>query len=161
MIKGKYRTVEKFMENLIPIPITGCLLWGGYWHPRGYGRVYAGGKPQFRSAHVVLWELLNGPKPEGMDICHACDVRPCCNPVHLFLGTRKQNMEDMVRKGRWKPNRTQTKSHCKRGHELSGSNLKPYPKNPNWRVCRVCINLIKRQSRMKLRGERHVLTATN
>jgi len=35
--------------------------------------------------------------PPGIQVCHKCDVRHCCNPDHLFLGTREQNNLD-----RWK-----------------------------------------------------------
>jgi hypothetical protein len=56
-----------------------------------------------------MWEATNGPIPPGLFVCHTCDVnyppgdftyRRCCNVAHLFLGTPKDNVDDMVAKGR-------------------------------------------------------------
>jgi|ERR1700747_363931 len=51
-------------------------------------------------ASRFIWGALNGPIPEGLKILHTCDNPPCCNPKHLFLGSSKDNSEDMVKKGR-------------------------------------------------------------
>lgn len=57
-----------------------------------------GGKKKY--AHRISWELENGKIGPGMCVCHSCDTPSCVNPLHLFLGTQKENIEDMDNKGR-------------------------------------------------------------
>jgi HNH endonuclease len=47
-----------------------------------------------------MWTLTHGEIPEGMQVLHKCDTRPCVNPDHLFLGTNNDNVQDKIRKGR-------------------------------------------------------------
>ncbi len=53
-----------------------------------------------RSVARVSWEMHNGPIPKGLFICHRCDNPPCVRPDHLFLGTARDNQQDMRQKGR-------------------------------------------------------------
>lgn len=76
------------------LPPDVCWEWTGVTSPWGYGKFGN------NTAHRVMFEHHNGPIPSGLLICHHCDNPPCCNPAHLFLGTPKDNMQDMVRKGR-------------------------------------------------------------
>ena len=69
-------------------------------HPFGYGRMSAGRKVQIK-AHQLAYFIQYGPIPAGMCVLHKCDNPGCCNPFHLFLGTQKDNTQDMIRKGRW------------------------------------------------------------
>ena len=69
-------------------------------HPFGYGRMSAGRKMQIK-AHHIAYVIQYGPIPKGMCVLHKCDNPACCNPFHLFLGTKKDNTRDMMSKGRW------------------------------------------------------------
>ncbi len=51
-------------------------------------------------AHRLSYMAFNGDIPKGKSIMHSCDNRSCVNPDHLSIGTRKQNTQDMVNKGR-------------------------------------------------------------
>ncbi len=99
----------RFWSKLEHDPATGCWLWtGAIKKPHrtrrgcgGYGLIARGGRHDGTAiATTIAWELTFGPVPTGLLICHTCDVRRCCNPGHLFLGTHEENMQDMVAKNR-------------------------------------------------------------
>jgi hypothetical protein len=64
----------------------------------GYCQVKIDGKRQY--LHRWAYEFFNGEIPKDMIVLHNCDNTRCINPEHLILGTRKENSEDMVSKGR-------------------------------------------------------------
>ena len=77
---------------------SGCWLWTGTCNPAGYGTI--GKDRRERLAHRVSWELHRGPIPDGLSVCHHCDVPRSVNPDHLFVGTDADNMADKTRKMR-------------------------------------------------------------
>jgi hypothetical protein len=82
----------------VPAP-NGCLIWTGHT-AKGYGRFTY--KNRFHLAHREAWIAAKGPIPAGLLVCHTCDTPRCVNVAHMFLGTHKDNADDMIRKGRWR-----------------------------------------------------------
>jgi hypothetical protein len=91
--------IEYFEDRTVPEPNTGCLLWTAAVSDSGYGMFDVDGIPAKRG-HRLAWLLYRGPIPRGLHVLHKCDVRSCCNPDHLFLGTNGDNVRDKMSKGR-------------------------------------------------------------
>ena len=96
--------IDKFELNCIPEPNSGCWLW-------------IGGRSRDRAVYLqttaarVSWKLYRGKIPFGLDVLHRCDMPMCVNPDHLFVGTAKDNVEDMIRKGRANRSRINGEDH--------------------------------------------------
>jgi hypothetical protein len=91
-----------------------CWHWLGTRNRGGYGVFRIGstldGSRRKVSAHRFAWELEHGD-PAAACVLHTCDNPACVNPDHLFLGTLRDNTQDMLRKGRNRPPRLQGSAH--------------------------------------------------
>lgn len=134
---GRYdkRTpAERFYEKVEQPPYSAaCWIWTAAQYSNGYGCM--SWEKALTGAHRVSYIIHNGPITDGLQVLHRCDNKRCVNPEHLFLGTQKENLADMVEKGRcWQTKKT----HCRRGsHPLSGDNLYINPTS-GARVCLAC-----------------------
>lgn len=102
MLERQHGPVARFLSFIDVRDPSDCWEWmgsttGGAGNP-GYGTFSTKGETW--RAHRKSYEIFNGPIHDDLFVCHSCDNRPCCNPHHLWLGTRKENADDMVRKGR-------------------------------------------------------------
>lgn len=74
-----------------------CWEWQGRCNANGYGQVGWKGKNQL--AHRIAYEMHNGITP-SLCVLHSCDNRKCVNPNHLRQGTRLDNSQDAISRGR-------------------------------------------------------------
>ena len=142
------KTLEERFWSKVSKDSTGCWLWTGCVSGNclKYGTLRKNGLPT--KAHRVSWELHFGAIPAGLLVCHRCDVPVCVNPEHLFLGTTKDNIRDMIAKRRHISNK---KTHCKRGHEFTPENLAG--NRHGYRVCKSCDRHYRARARATTEGK--------
>lgn len=119
---------ERFWENVIPEPNSGCWLWVGYNQPLGYGRFRVKGRKTL--AHRFSYELHLGCIPNGMVLDHLCRNPSCVNPEHLEPVTQKSNSLRGLR------NQFFLNDYCANGHEYSEENTRV--SKDGSRICRKC-----------------------
>lgn len=103
MLSGKTTFEERFWPKVdTGTDPNSCWLWTGAIKSNGYGHIGNRGGP-YLMAHRASWQLHYGPIPDGLCVCHRCDVRNCVRPDHLFLGNVRENLRDMMDKGRHTP----------------------------------------------------------
>lgn len=110
-----------------------CWTWTGAKTRRnnGYGRFRFNG--DLYVAHRVAYELLRGPIADGLVIDHLCRNTLCVNPDHMEIVTQTEN----IRRGEAPSAINGRKTHCIRGHELTGDNVWIH-QHTGYRLCKVC-----------------------
>lgn len=130
-------TDEQYFAKMLSKCLTaasGCFLWQGTRNWKGYGYMFYRGRTI--GVHRIAYMLKKGAIPKGMQVCHTCDTRNCCNPDHLWLGSNADNHKDKDAKGR---NYFTNLTHCKRGHEFTpGSYVVRKYRRKTMRVCLAC-----------------------
>lgn len=91
--------VERF-ESKFEKSEEGCWIWTASVAGKGYGQMKLPKQRKQEYSHRLAYMIYKGEIPKGHDICHTCDTPRCVNPAHLFLGTRKDNLQDMKAKNR-------------------------------------------------------------
>jgi uncharacterized protein YerC len=104
-IKNVYLDLKHRFNKYVSSPdINGCMDWKSAKSKKGYGVIGIGSRldksRKIIFAHRLSFEIIKGAIPEDMQVCHSCDRPICVNPDHLFLGTAKDNSQDMVKKSR-------------------------------------------------------------
>lgn len=135
----EYDRFVRWLEENQRINPGACWCWTrlNTW---GYGMVdipvdaahlYPRKKTRSQLAHRIAYYKIVGPIPGGLTIDHLCRVTSCCNPAHMEPVTAQEN----------KARAERLRTHCKRGHPLSGDNLRPSGLKKGLRTCVACMRM--------------------
>lgn len=106
-----------------------CWLWLGAKTGNGYGLFWDG--IRLVAAHRWRYQQVHGPLDKSITLDHLCRARSCVNERHVEPVTNRVN----VLRGVGVSAENARKTHCLRGHELTGENV--YLRG-NRRHCRQC-----------------------
>lgn len=125
-IRSKFEVRDIPKHHLAEGP---CWIWTAcLYKQNGYGAVSY--KLKAQPAHRVLYLLVLGDVPTGMELDHLCRNRACCNPAHLEPVTHQVNCK--------RGNASLLPTHCIRGHEYTEGS---YYVTKKQRVCKKCHRL--------------------
>lgn len=142
---SRRRALLELVEHFwLKVDTTGeCWLWTGPVNNHGYGvyMIYEGDGREKILAHRFSALMSGMPVRSPKDVVmHNCDTPPCVRPLHLSVGTQRDNMRDAIVKGRFDPSGLTgpVSRDCRDcGSEFIGV--------PSSRYCSVC-RAVKRQT---------------
>jgi hypothetical protein len=130
--------LARFMRYTHQDGATGCLLWQGPTMPNGYGKHRRSPGHAERAAHRILWEHVNGPIPDGLQLDHRCRTRNCVLPEHLEPVSASENTKRQDHAER-------RVTQCPQGHPYDEENTRITTAGK--RACRACDSARKHHSR--------------
>ena len=135
------------INSKIRVDPGGCHIWTGVVTSRrradGYGLIHV--IDRMKLVHRVLYEIKNGPIPEGLTLDHLCRNRNCVNPEHMEPASLREN----ILRGCGASAVHARKTHCPRGHPYDEENTHRYN---GARYCRKCKRIRDRQRYTKHKG---------
>lgn len=99
------------------------------------------GRERLANVHTLVLETFVGPRPQGMEACHANDDPTDNRLVNLRWDTHRSNTRDEVANGN---HRNARKTECHRGHEFTPENTLII--SGGRRNCRQCRRDAQRES---------------
>lgn len=97
---AQLRCSDRYAVEMLPARLVrkirivdGCWIWVGARGPAGYGNSWHPAKYRWMSSHRLVYELLVGAIPSGLQLDHLCRNRACCNPAHLEPVTPRTNTQ--------------------------------------------------------------------
>lgn len=141
--------LRRFKSKCGAATASGCIPWTGYKTTTGYGVLRVASKGSRKTtAHRIAWVIERGDLDPEMLVLHRCDNPSCVNVEHLFLGSPKENTDDMVSKRRhaWRdgqPWQKLTAQDAARIRDLRRSGLTQQKIADQFGVSRPLISLIE------------------
>lgn len=144
---GDDRLSEQQYWSRMSVTAAGCWEWNGTRDEHNYGRIHL--KYRHRGAHRVVYEMLVGPIPDGLQLDHLCRNPPCVNPAHLEPVTQRENLL----RGNTLAAANAAKTHCPQGHEYTPENTYQSAGKRRCRRCESAAGARRYQRRKAARGQ--------
>jgi HNH endonuclease len=138
--------IERLGDKFV-FAADGCWLWTRSVNDEGYGQFYmptGTRRSKVHRAHRFVYELINGPIPDGLHLDHLCRVPRCVNPAHLEPVTARENSH----RGMSPTLVAHRENRCLNGHEFTAENT--ILEKSGTKRCRRCRNAYLQSRRLQV-----------